>query len=426
MPLLTREGEVEVAKRYAEGRQEVLDTLLGLELTVRSMLLLQQRLHRGELSDFLPQAGGDESSDEHRAAILKKLDRLSALHDQDRKLRARGTGAASISRRDAALTKHRTAMRRAIEDIGLNNAHIESLKAELASLAARLAAAGLELRGARRQDSISRIEAEAGCKAHELELAHTTLVCGDQKAERAKAELTKANLRLVVAVARKYSQHGMALQDLIQEGNTGLMRAVEKFDHRRGYKFSTYATWWIRQAVTRAMADQGRMIRMPVHMVDSLNKINRTGRYLVTQLGREPLASEIADKLAMPVDRVRAIMKMSWQPLSFESPVGEDGEATLGDFVESRGASPSEAALATDLSENVRGALATLTPREEKVIRMRFGIGERDAHTLEEVGQDFSVTRERIRQIEAKALQKLRHPSRSKRLRAFTEEERPS
>ena len=269
---------------------------------------------------------------------------------------------------------------------------------------------------------LTRLSEEAGVEIKDLENIHNGLLVGERKADQAKAELVEANLRLVVSIAKKYTNRGLQFLDLIQEGNIGLMKAVDKFEYRRGYKFSTYATCWIRQAITRAIADQARTIRIPVHMIETINKLVRTNRLLVQQLGREPTPEEIAVKMELPVDKVRKVLKIAKEPISLETPIGEEEDSSLGDFIEDKKViSPAEAVINVNLSDQTRKVLATLTPREEKVLRMRFGIGESSDHTLEEVGQDFFVTRERIRQIEAKALRKLRHPSRAKLLKAFVD-----
>src|SRR3569832_1455897 len=290
--------------------------------------------------------------------------------------------------------------------LGLRPGEIETMSAVVAAAEAK----------------IERVEEDAKLTEEVLRTTVTEIQDGEIKAEKAKAALIEANLRLVVSIAKKYTSRGLQFLNLIQEGNIGLMKAVDKFEYRRGYKFSTYATWWIRQAITRAIADQARTIRIPVHMIETINKLIRTSRALVQELGREPTSEEIAKRMDIPVSKVRKVLKIAQEPISLETPIGEEEDSHLGDFIEDRGVgSPADAVININLKEMTEQVLNTLTPREEKVIKMRFGVGDGSEHTLEEVGQSFAVTRERIRQIEAKALRKLRHPSRSRKLRAFLE-----
>ena len=274
----------------------------------------------------------------------------------------------------------------------------------------------------RAQNKLVNIQNDTNLSISQIKDINRRMSIGEAKARRAKKEMVEANLRLVISIAKKYTNRGLQFLDLIQEGNIGLMKAVDKFEYQRGYKFSTYATWWIRQAITRAIADQARTIRIPVHMIETINKLIRTSRQLVQEIGREPTPEEIAERMELPLEKVRRVLKIAKEPISLETPIGEEEDSSLGDFIEDKGVvSPLEAVIKGNLSDQTAKVLATLTPREERVLRMRFGIGEKSDHTLEEVGQDFAVTRERIRQIEAKALRKLRHPSRAKRLKSFME-----
>ena len=446
-PLLTREGEVEIAKRIESGQREVLSVVLNCPIAIQEVITLGNALHAGRttIKEITHEIDDEETNvEEHQLQkkkilnLIKKIQRgEEGIRILQGTLRLRDKNAPKKSIQEKILKK-RTKILDALKQINLREKQITKIVQKMKQWDIRIEKAigemeSYETVGTKSKDvkernriarkvkrKVDRLEGECGLSSVQIKEAVRRIEKGEAKAEEAKRELMKANLRLVISIARRYLNRGLQFLDLIQEGNIGLMKAVDKFEYQRGYKFGTYATWWIRQAMTRAIADQARTIRLPVHMIEIINKLNRTSRSLVRENGREPTLEEIAEKMGMSLEKAQKILKITKKPVSLETPIGEEEDGCLGDLIEDKEAvSPQEAAISSNLARQTQNILSTLNKREEKILRMRFGIGEKQEHTLEEVGQDFDLSRERIRQIEDKALRKLKESNRVKNLRSF-------